>query len=478
MPQATFPPVTEPARTTPVRAKVDVLVCGAGLAGTSAAVAAARAGAKVIVCERNSYAGGVATAGMCCSVFNCLYTPSHELVVRGNSAEFLDRLAGAEGYGARWHDHKGHIIFDVERAKRVLTDLLQQAGVTTLWQTPVCAAVMERERLCGCIVESKSGREAILADAVVDCTGDADVAVLAGAPVHTLQEIPGAWHSLCFRMGNVDVNTFVEYFVHNPSQFPEYMDVDWTLEEALEQYRQTGTFLFPHGGGMQMDLILRGVESGEYPVNVGVYKECHALQMHAIRDTGTVNVVTGGVHLEALDVEAISRAMDDGRRMAALVCDYFRTHIPGFDRAFVANTADNLGIRVSRWIDGEMVFTPEMKRTPVRFDDVIGRGVVEEDYVKHKGKGAWGVQTFRDETFDIPYRCMLPKQVEGLVMGAGRSLSAKNPYLLRVMALTMVTGQAAGVAAALSAATHTVPRAVDIQRVQTELIRQGVVLGK
>ncbi len=326
---------------------------------------------------------------------------------------------------------------------------MQEAGAQILYDTLVSDVVMDGDTLRGVIVESKSGREALLADVVVDATGDADVAARAGVPIHT--RAPGAGHSFCFRLGNVDVDRLVDYFVDHPDQYPDYMDVDWTFEEALAQYRDTGTFLFPHGGAMQMDIFKAARAKGEYPEVVGVHDTLDACQMHALRDKGVVHLITGFAHFDDLDIETITRSMVDGRRMAYVVADFFRGHVPGFDRAFVVGTADDLGIRASRWIDGEFTFTRAMREQPTTFDDAVGRGVVERDVRKHRGERAWGVQTFTDATFDIPYRCLLPRRVEGLLMGAGRSVSAEDPYLLRVMALTMVVGQGAGAAAAIAA---------------------------
>ncbi|MDH7571783.1 MAG: FAD-dependent oxidoreductase, partial [Armatimonadota bacterium] len=208
--------VQEAPRATPVRDEVDVLVAGGGLGGVSAAVAAARAGARTLLVERNGFVGGVATAGMCCSVHNCFYTPSHELVVRGNALEFVDALARAEGPRSAWHHHKGHIIYDVERGKLVLLELLENAGVAFLCDALVVGVVMEGRVLRGVVVESKSGREAILSKVVVDATGDADVAALAGAPVRVTGAEWRAPHSYCFRVGNVDVDRFVGYFAAHP----------------------------------------------------------------------------------------------------------------------------------------------------------------------------------------------------------------------------------------------------------------------
>ena len=472
-----FGTVIEPSRETRVRDEVDVLVAGGGLGGVSAAVAAARAGARTLLVERNGYPGGVATAGMCCSVFNCFYTPSHELVVKGNALEFVDELANAEGPGSGWRSHRGHIIYDVERAKLALIQLLENAGVSCLFDALIVDAILDGKEVRGAVIQSKSGREAIRSTAVVDATGDADLADLAGAPVRRIGGAVKARHSYCFRVGNVDVDRFVQYFVEHPDQYAPYMDVDWEFEDAYRQYRETGTLLFPHGGGMQLSLMNEAVADGEFETTLGVHDTLDALQMHAIRDLGVVHIVTGHVVIDDLDVGKISRAMSDGKRLAFYVTDFFRKFVPGFERAAVIATADDLGMRATRWIEGGLDFTDDMKRSPTTFADTVGRGVVQRNFVKNPKPRAWGVQTFVDGTFDIPYRCLLPRGVEGLLMGSGRSVSASSPYLLRVMALTMVVGQAAGVAAAISTQQGVTPRSVDTGVVQRELMRQGVDLA-
>ncbi len=459
-----------PAREVKIRGQYDVIVAGGGLAGVSAAVAAGQAGAKTLLIERNGFFGGVATAGMCSSVYNCFYTPSHELVVRGNSAIFANRLAQATGYDKRWRNHKGHIIFDLEKAKLVLTDLLEEAKVDYLFDTLVTDVVMNNNILEGLIINSKSGQQAIKAKAIVDSTGDADIASLAGAPCEK-GTFPSSY---CFRISNVDVDKFVKYFRKHPDQYPQHMDVDWNTEDALKYYKDTGTFLFPHGGAMQMDIIKKGIKSGEYKKQIGVHDTVDACQMHAIRDIGVVHVVTGFVKIENLDISQITRAMTDGKRMAYHVTDFFKKRMPGFEKCCVIATADDLGIRASRWIDGELKFTKKMKQDGVTFEDSIGKGIVEQNIVKHKGEKAWAAQVLYDKTYDIPYRCLIPQKVDGLLMGSGRSVSQENPFLLRVMAMTMVVGQAAGAAGAVAAKTGLPPRNVDIKLLQNELKRQGV----
>jgi hypothetical protein len=467
--------ILEPARPLPVRALYDVIVCGGGLGGVAAAMASARAGARTLLIERNSFLGGVATAGMCCSIFNCYYTGDEKrrLGSTGICVEVADALAAAMGYGRKWQAHKGHIIYDIEQGKLVLQDLAAAAGVDLLLQTGTAGAVVEERAVRGVIVETKAGREAILAKVVVDATGDSDIAARAGAPVHVCEK---GLHSLCFRLGNVDVDAFVGYFRKHPDQFPEYMDVDWTLAEALAQYDDCGTFLFPHGGGMQMDAFKRAKASGELPATIGIQDTTDACQMHALRQTGVVHVITGFTHFDGLDAEQISRSILDGRRMAFTVAEVYRKHLPGFANAFVAGTAANLGVRASRYLDGDFIFTLEMMRAGARQPDAVGRAIGWDSVVKHQGPNAWGAQVCHADAFEVPYRCLVPRGLEGLLMGAGRSISAEHPFLLRVMVHTMVVGQGAGTAAAVAVRTGTTPRQVGIKAVQAELTRQGVVL--
>ncbi len=467
--------VQEPARGIPVRGEYDVIVCGGGLGGTAAAIAAARTGASTLLIERNGFLGGVATAGMCCSIFNCFYTGGErrKLGTTGIAVEVADAMAEATGYGRKWHAHKGHVIYDIERGKLVLQELAETAGAELLLQAWTVGASVEHGAVRGVIVESKSGRETVRAKVVVDATGDADIAAAAGAPLHTWER---GVHSLCFRLGNVDVDAFVDFFRANPDQFPQYMDVDWNLAEALAQYDDCGTLLFPHGGGMQMDAFKRAKAAGELPSSIGIQDTTDACQMHALRQTGMVHVITGFTHFNGLDAELISRSITDGRRMAFAVADVYRRYIPGFADAFIAGTAANLGVRTSRHLDGEFAFTANMLRAGVRHRDAVGTLVGWDHPIKHRGANAWGCQVCHADSSDLPYRCLLPRDIDGLLMGAGRSISTDNPSLLRVMVHTMTVGQAAGTAAATAARTGVTPRAVRIASVQAELRAQGVAL--
>jgi ribulose 1,5-bisphosphate synthetase/thiazole synthase len=464
--------IEEAKRSLPVYDTVDVLVCGGGLGGSAAALAAARAGAKTLLVERNTYLGGVATAGMCCSVFNCYFTggEKRKLETHGIALEIADAFAETSGAGPKWRQHKGHIIFDLEKAKLVLQQKTEQAGVKLLLGTFIVSAIMDNERLRGVVIENKSGRQTILAKTVVDSTGDADIAAFAGAPVNVFEK---GKNSLVFRFGNVDIDRFIQYFKNNPSEYPEYMDVDWNFDEAMAQYRECGTFLFPHGGGIQMKAFKNAKISGDLPETVGIQDTTDAAQMHAIRNNGIVHVITGYTEVSGTDAGGISKSVIDGRKMVYEVAKVYRKYLPGFENSFVVGVADNLGVRWTRRISGSSQL--QRVKAGLRFNDAIGRAVAWDGIKKHPGEGAWSVQVCHDDSFDVPRSCLLPEKVEGLIMGAGRSVNAKNTGELRVMAHTMVVGQGAGVTAAMAALNKTTPRNVSIDLVQDILMQQGAL---
>jgi hypothetical protein len=232
---------------------------------------------------------------------------------------------------------------------------------------------------------------------------------------------------------------------------------------------------------MVMDAFQQAKADGVLPPQIGIQDTTDACQMHAMRRTGVVHVVTGFTRFNGLDEELISRSIIDGRRMVHIVAEAYRRYVPGFDDAYVAGTAVNLGVRTSRYLDGDFVFTGEMLASGQRQPDAVGKVIgwghpVLNEKAKKLAKGAFSCQVLNSEPADLPYRCLLPRGVGGLLMGAARSISTDNPSLLRVMAHTMVVGQAAGGAAAVAARAGVTPRAVRVADVQEELKKQGIAL--
>jgi len=225
---------------------------------------------------------------------------------------------------------------------------------------------------------------------------------------------------------------------------------------------------------MQMQAFQQAKSEGILPASVGVHDTTDACQMHALRRTRCVHVITGFCRFDGLETGGISRGILDGRRLAFTVAAAYRRFLPGFEDAFVMGVAANLGVRMSRRIEGEIVFGRDHAIPGKRFPDAVGRCVSYHHDVRHPGKNAWSAQVMSEGSFDVPMGCLIPKTIDGLIMGSGRSVSMSEAWLLRAMVATMVVGQGAGVTAAVCAHTGLPPRAVHRPTVQTELRRQGV----
>ena len=236
-----------------------------------------------------------------------------------------------------------------------------------------------------------------------------------------------------------------------------------------------GTLLFPHGGGMQVSLIRRAVENGDLIQKFKSYDMLDAMQMHMIKKTGVCHIITGYVGNESLDAAALSNKITEGMQVAQMFAECFRKNVPGFENAYVANQADDLGIRFSRHIKSRAAFEDKKRLYPYRCDDAIGVGVMMEPKVLHPGKGAWVAHVFGEDVYEIPLSCLIPKDLKNVVVGAGRGADTVPPGTLRVMVDTMSVGQGAGTAAALAAKNGTDIADVNMEEVRTELKKRGVV---
>ena len=174
----------------------------------------------------------------------------------------------------------------------------------------------------------------------------------------------------------------------------------------------------------------------------------------------------------------MTKVITDGKRIAFVFTEMMRKYMPGFENAFVSQTADDLGIRGSRCIVGESTFTKAMKESPYRCDGAIGVGIIETYEYLHKADRAWGAQVFGNDVWEIPLGCLIPKDTENIVIGTGRGADTEPALLLRVMVNTMTVGQGAGVVATLAAKTGVKIKELDHALIKNELTRQGVRFPK
>jgi len=433
----------EPARELPVRARADVVVVGGGPAGTAAAVAAARAGADVLLLERYGHLGGLATGGLVIWI-DRMTDWSGRQVITGIADELLDRLWDGAVFGPareRWGSHdpadvahwaergagfRGTVTWsptiDPEALKSASLDLVVEAGVRLLLHCWVAAPIAGDGDVRGVVIESKEGRQAVLAGVVVDATGDGDVYARAGAG-HESDVHEGSIHhcmNVAWLWADVDMDRWIRFRTEEPEGLAELR------ARAVERM---GIFERPHVSWRNDVALFLGPR------------------------------LSGVSGLDLDDLTAVE--IESRRRMRELLA-FYRAHAPGFERAWVAQTAPQVGVRHTRRLLG---------RHPVVREE-WERGLVHEDEV--------GVSPSLSPSFpsvSIPLGSLVPRALDGL-LAAGRTMAsdAQSHIFLREIPQCWVTGQAAGTAAALSAAAGVLPRALDHRLVQAELRRQDVYL--
>jgi hypothetical protein len=458
--------VLEEARRTPVRCQCQVLVAGGGLTGCCAAIAAARAGAKTLLVEQSQMLGGVATAGLMASFNNRFIAADGTQVVRGIAGEIVDRLVGVGGARADWRRPTvPHLPFDPERLQITLIRLVREAGVQVLLGVMVVAARAEEGKVA-VLFEGRGGREAALAEVVVDATGEATAAAHMGADFGDTTQ---ASASLEFRMGGVDLAALFEHFRQHPEDFAEDYDVVTSFEDFVRNWTELGILHLPHGGGATISPIQEAIHRGDYFKQRGLAHGLDAFGFYATADTDTIIVNSNFYTLNSLDPTDLSQAVMDARERCFEAAELLRQVMPGFEQAYVVATAPELGVRISRRIDGRTTLTRAQLEAGEEFDDVIALEPRLER-LPHATRRAEGVS-------EMPYGIMIPAGVEKLLVASGKTVSTEPRGILRGQVPCMALGQAAGVAAALAARSGISPSRVAVPQVQRALLKQGAYLG-
>jgi len=452
--------VTEPQRDIPVARRVQVLVVGGGVAGTAAALAAARTGAQTLVIERSGFVGGTGTAGLM-----SLYTLPYEHV-HGVSREIVDAMA-EQGAAVR-----GPVVpFDPECFKRVALSKMLAAGVELLFFTWCVGAIVEGRRVRGVIVENKSGRQAVLADVVIDASGDGDVAVAAGARSVTGRETDHKMRpmSLIARMGPVDIREIVRYRDMHPDEFSPDPGHN-ILDLAQRLLRLDGFFT----------IMRSGRDRGLIDANI------HYLRLYGIvGEVGDLYVNSTRIYdVDGTSGTDLSRAQQDCMRQNDELARFLRAEIPGFRQAEIRETAVSIGVRETRRIIGDHVLDIDDCASARRFPDVIATAVAHmvPGVELHSPDGGEGdaddpyvtglVLPFAE--FSVPVGSLLPESLDGIVM-AGRCISQTHDAdgWTRGQPIMMQVGEGAGTLAAVAALGGLDPREADMERVQASLRQHG-----
>ncbi len=443
--------IQEPSRTIPVMAETDVLVVGSGPGGLAAALSAAREGVNTMLVERFGCFGGNITQAMVESI--AWYRHTETVDAGGIGGEFERR---AKEMGATQPEPQSlSEALDADMFKVVADRIVQESGITPILHCFAVDAIMDGNTIKGIITESKSGRQAILAKRVIDATGDADIAHHAGAPYRqaSKEELLGV--TVTFGCSGVDVGRFLEYVKQNPSRLG-----DW--DEIVETTGKEDALFSPY----IEEPFNRAQAAGEFPEDVWIKGTWSSLTPAGEAKYMNVVYMSG---IDPTDVWDLTSAEMNGRQHALWALDALKRYTPGFESARLRTFGSSLGTRESRKIIGAYDVTEHDVRNEARFEDSIG---IFPEFLD-----AYGVVIIptTGRYFQVPYGIILPQKVENLLV-AGRCVAGDkiSHAATRQMMCCTVTGQGAGVAAAVSLKQHVTCRQVDISQVQKSLQRQGV----
>ena len=441
--------IEEPARTLPVMAETDVLVIGGGPGGLAAALASAREGAETVLVERYGCFGGVITQSMIGTI--AWYRSNACTVDAGGIGVEFEQRAKAMGASLSVFLYE---VVDTEIFKFIADQMVQEAGIIPVLHCMTVDVIMEGDAIKGVVTESKSGRQAILAKRIIDATGDADIAYRAGAPCYMDPKQKLEEASVNFGCSGVDIDKFLNYTLSNPSSI-----ADWGDASGEKEKDEFSTYLIE-----PFEKARKAGEIPDTPVRVESY-------WGNFTDAGEVTSLNA-IHMpniDPTDVRDLTHAEIEGRKYVMWAVAALRKYTPGFEKARLRTIGASLGIRESRKIEGAYNISENDVMNQAHFDDTIG---IFPEFLDGNGIA---IMPSTGRYFQVPYGIILPRKVENLLV-AGRCVAGDkvSHAATRQMMCCTVTGQGAGVAAAVSIKDKVPLSRVNIAEVQRILKKQGV----
>jgi hypothetical protein len=438
----------------PVIAETDVLVVGSGPGGLSAALSSARAGVDTMLVERFGCLGGNITAVGVEGI--AWYRKEGTTDVEGIGIEF-ERRAKDMGATSPEPQSKSEAI-NADMFKYVADVLVQEAGVTTFLHSTAVDVIMEGYKIKGVVAYNKSGLQAILAKRVIDASGDADIAYLAGVPYRKTPKEEMLPVTVMFSVTGVNKARFLEYVRENPSTYKDW-GKNWEIQS----------------GGKEDDLFSPYLEK---PFDRARKEGVIPKDLTGIGGTwGTISDTNEATYLnmvhmtnyDGTDVWDMTKAEMDGRYQALQAIKALNHYAPGFEKARLRTFGMTLGVRDTRKIIGRYELSEHDVRNQARFDDSIG---IFPEFID--GYGVLVLPT-TGRYYQVPYGIMVPRNVENLLV-AGRCVAGDkiSHASIRSMMCCTVTGQGAGVAAAVSVKDGVNVGEINIHQLQNALQKQGV----
>jgi hypothetical protein len=465
--------ILEDARELSSLGSFDVVVCGGGTSGTAAAVGATRAGASTLLVERYGFLGGLLTAWTAEPVLT-FHDPSGRAVVGGFWRELLERLVEMGGSpGALraegrppWGRSCRLTPIDTEITKIALDQMVEETGVQVMLHALATGPVMEGDRVRGVVLETRSGRLAALGKVVVDATADGDVCAGAGVALQKGRESDGRMMPATnhFKVAGVDTHALRRHVESHPDRFGWWsvMDAEGELPPGVEtRYVACSGFHEEITAAVGKGELFLGRET----INALPVPRPGQMELNTTRVSG----------VDGTNASDVTRTEIDTRKQALSVIDFARRTIPGFQNAQILQLAVGAQFRETRRLVGEYVLTKEDVVEGRKHEDVIAKGAYPVDI--HDPVGSKSTWIELRDSYDIPYRCLLPREARHLVVSGRLVSSVHEAYAsLRVTPTPFATGQAAGVAAALAAREDRDVRGVVVEQLQAELRGQGAIL--